>query len=180
VVLHLGAIQPHRGIEELVDAIGLVDDAALVVLGDGEHKPAVEARAAHVPHADRIHFLPAAAPEDLLPLNASADVHAIPVQASTLNHRLNTPTKLFDAMGAGTPVVVSDLPGMAEIVEAAGFGVLCDPTSPADIARAIREVVDAPPKRRRALRDAALAAARGEYSWDRQVGRLLELYDRID
>jgi alpha-maltose-1-phosphate synthase len=179
VVLHLGAIQPHRGIEELVDAIGLVDDAALVVLGDGGHKPAVEARAAHVPHRDRIHFLPAAPPGDLLPLNASADVHAIPVQASTLNHRLNTPTKLFDAMGAGTPVVVSDLPGMAGIVEAAGFGVLCDPTSPADIARAIREILDAPPKRRRALREAALAAARGEYSWDRQVGRLLDLYKRL-
>jgi glycosyltransferase involved in cell wall biosynthesis len=103
----------------------------------------------------------------------------MPVQASTLNHRLNTPTKLFDAMGAGTPVVVSDLPGMAEIVVPAGFGVLCDPTSPADIARAIREILNAPPKRRRARRDAALAAARGEYSWDRQVGRLLELYDRL-
>jgi glycosyltransferase involved in cell wall biosynthesis len=179
VVLHLGAIQPHRGIEELIDAIGLVDRAVLVIVGDGVHKPAVEARAAEAPHADRIHFLPAAPPNELLPLNASADVHAIPVQASTLNHRLNTPTKLFDAMGAGTPVVVSDLPGMAEIVNGAGFGVLCDPSSPADIARAILEVLDAPPQRRRALRDAALAAARGEYSWDRQVARLLELYDGL-
>lgn len=179
VVLHLGAIQPHRGIEELVDAIGLVDDAALVILGDGGHKPAIAARAAHVPHAARIHFLPAAPPEDLLPLNASADVHAMPVQASTLNHRLNTPTKLFDAMGAGTPVVVSNLPGMAEIVNGAGFGVLCDPTSPADVARAIREILDASPARRRALHAAALAAARGEYSWDRQARRLLELYDRL-
>jgi len=179
VVLHLGAIQPHRGIEELVDAIGLVDDAALVILGDGGHKAAIEARAAHVPRAARIHFLPAAPPEELLPLNASADVHAMPVQASTLNHRLNTPTKLFDAMGAGTPVVVSDLPGMAEIVNGAGFGVLCDPTSPADIARAIREILDAPPARRRALHAAALAAARGEYSWDRQARRLIDLYDRL-
>ena len=142
-------------------------------------KPAIQARASHVPHAKQIHFLPAAPPEDLLPLNASADVHAMPVQASTLNHRLNTPTKLFDAMGAGTPVVVSDLPGMAEIVNRARFGVLCDPTSPADIARAIREILDAPPKRREALHASALKAARGEYSWDRQVARLLELYDRL-
>jgi glycosyltransferase involved in cell wall biosynthesis len=179
VVLHVGAIQPHRGIEELVDAIGLVDDAVLVVVGDGPHKPLVEARAARAPHNDRIHFLPAVPPDELLPLNASADVHAIPIQASTLNHRLSTPTKLFDAMGAGTPVVVSDLPGMAEIVNGAGFGVLCDPTSPADIARAIREVIDAPPERRRALRDAALAAARGEYAWDRQAARLREVYDGL-
>jgi glycosyltransferase involved in cell wall biosynthesis len=179
VVLHVGAIQPHRGIEELVDAIGLVEDAVLVVVGDGPSKPVIEARAAGAPHAARIHLLPAVPPDELLPLNASADVHAIPIQASTLNHRLSTPTKLFDAMGAGTPVVVSDLPGMAEIVNGAGFGVLCDPTSPADIARAIREVIDAPPERRRALRDAALAAARGEYSWDRQIARLREVYDSL-
>jgi glycosyltransferase involved in cell wall biosynthesis len=76
-------------------------------------------------------------------------------------------------------VVVSDLPGMAGIVGPAGFGVLCDPTAPVDIARAIRAVIDAPPERRRALRDAALAAARGEYAWSRQVKRLLELYDRL-
>ena len=34
---------------------------------------------------------------------AAADVSAMPVQGDTLNHRLNTPTKLFDAMGAGVP-----------------------------------------------------------------------------
>jgi glycosyltransferase involved in cell wall biosynthesis len=131
------------------------------------------------PHADRIHFLPAAPPEDLLPLNASADVHAMPVKPSTLNHRFNTPTKLFDAMGAGTPVVASDLPGMAPIVRDAGFGVLCDPSSPEDIARAIREVLDGGSQRRAAMRAAALTAAQGEYAWDRQVQRLLECHDRV-
>jgi glycosyltransferase involved in cell wall biosynthesis len=180
VVLSLGALQPHRGLEELVDAIGLVGDAVLVFVGDGSHKSAVEARAAAAPHRDRVFFLPACPPDEILPLNASADVAAMPVQPSTLNHRLNTPTKLFDAMGAGTPVVASDLPGMASIVRAAGNGVLCDPASPPDIARAIRAILDAPPERREALRAAGLRAARDVYGWDRQVEQLLELYDRID
>lgn len=180
VVLQLGAIQPHRGIEELVDAIGLVDDAVLVIVGDGGLKPAIEARAAAAPHRDRIRFLPACPPDEILPLTASADVSAMPVKPSTLNHRLNTPTKLFDAMGAGTPVVASDLPGMAEIVRASGCGVLCDPASPHDIARAIRAILDSPPERRAALREAGLRAARETYAWDRQVDRLLELYERLD
>lgn len=179
IVLQLGAIAPHRGIEELIGAIGLVNDAVLVIIGDGAHKARCEALAAASGHADRIRFLPATPPDDILALNASADVSAIPVQASTLNHRLNTPTKLFDAMGAGTPVVAANLPGMAEIVERTGFGVLCDPTDPADIARAIREVLDATPPRRAQLRAAALAGARGEYAWDRQVERLLALYDSL-
>jgi glycosyltransferase involved in cell wall biosynthesis/SAM-dependent methyltransferase len=179
VVLQLGAIQPHRGIEELVDAIGLVDDAVLVIVGGGSHADAIERRAAASPHRDRIFFLPPAAPEEIPALNASADVAVMPVKPSTLNHRLNTPTKLFDAIGAGTPVVASDLPGMAEIVQTAGNGVLCDPSDPADIARAIREVLDASPERRAALRENSLRAAREIYAWDRQAERLLALYEGI-
>ena len=52
-------------------------------------------------------------PEELLPWVAAADVVAMPIQPTTLNHRLTTPNKLFEALAAGVPVVASDLPGMA-------------------------------------------------------------------
>ena len=179
IVLQLGALQPHRGIEELIDAVAMLDDVALVVVGDGPQREALVRRAASQPRPGAIHFLPAAAPDEILPLTASADVAAMPIHGSTLNHRLTTPTRLFDAMGAGTPVVASDLPGMAPIVRETGCGVLCDPTLPADIARAIREVLDAPPQRRAAFRAAGLQAARTTYAWDRQVDALLALYGRL-
>jgi glycosyltransferase involved in cell wall biosynthesis len=100
----------------------------------------------------------------------------MPIQPTTLNHRLTTPTRLFDALGAGVPVVASDLPGMGAIVRETGAGVLCDPTDPASIAEALRAVLDAPLERRQALREAALAAGRGPYAWERQVERLLGVY----
>jgi glycosyltransferase involved in cell wall biosynthesis len=179
VVLYLGALTANRGVEQLIAAIELIEDADLVIVGDGPVKNACEALARDSAARDRIHFLPPAPPAQILPLTASADISAMPVIASTLNHRLNTPTKLFDAMGAGTPVVASDLPGMAPIVLETGCGVLCNPTSPADIARAIRDVIDAPAERRTAFTRACLAAATGEYAWDRQVERLLGLYERL-
>jgi glycosyltransferase involved in cell wall biosynthesis len=179
VVLQLGALQPHRGLDELVDAMAEVPDAVLAIVGDGPQRAALEARAAALPYRDRIRFMGPASPDEILPLTASADVSVMPVQGSTLNHRLNTPTKLFDAMGAGTPVVASDLPGMALIVRETGCGVLCDPSSPRDIARAIREVLEAPPERRRAFSEAGLRAARETYAWDRQVETLLALHDRV-
>ena len=46
----------------------------------------------------------------------------MPIQPTTLNHRLTTPNKLFEAMAAGVPVVASDLPGMATIVRETGCG----------------------------------------------------------
>ena len=179
IALYLGALAANRGVEQAIEAIALVDNADLVIVGDGPIKAACQVLAQGSPAADRIHFLPPAAPPEILSLTASADVSIMPVVASTLNHRLNTPTKLFDAMGAGTPVVASDLPGMAPIVRETGCGVVCDPTSPADIARAIRDVIDAPVDRRKAFTKACLAAARGGYAWDRQVERLTALYDSI-
>jgi glycosyltransferase involved in cell wall biosynthesis len=82
-------------------------------------------------------------------------------------------------MGAGTPVVAADLPGMASIVRATRCGVLCDPTSPVDIARAIRDVLDAPPDRREGFRRAGREAVRTTYGWDRQVAALVDLYGRL-
>ena len=159
VVLYLGLFMAGRGIDELMQAIGLVPDAVLVMAGFGTDEERYREAAAKLPHAARIHFVGGVAPQDILPSIAAADISAMPVQGDTLNHRLNTPTKLFDAMGAGVPVVASDLPGMAPIVRDTGCGELCDPDDPADIARAIRLILDAPPERRAAYREACLAAA---------------------
>ena len=67
----------------------------------------------------------------------------------------------------------------APIVVRAGCGVLCDPTDPADIARAIRSIIDAPDAERVALRMRALASARREFSWQHQVQELLRVYREI-
>jgi glycosyltransferase involved in cell wall biosynthesis len=65
---------------------------------------------------------------------------------------------------------------MAPIVRETGCGVLCDPHDAADIARAIRAILDAPPEVRARYRDACLDAARGAYGWQPQAQRLLTLY----
>jgi glycosyltransferase involved in cell wall biosynthesis len=176
VVLYLGLILDGRGIGQLCDAMGLVAGAALVLAGYGADLERFRARAAALPHADRIHFPGPVAPADIPRAIAAADIAAMPVEGDTQNHRLNTPTKLFDAMGAGVPVVASDLPGMAPIVRATGCGELCDPDDPADIARAIRAILEATPERRAAYREAALRAARDTYAWEHQAPVLLELY----
>jgi glycosyltransferase involved in cell wall biosynthesis len=103
----------------------------------------------------------------------------MPIQPTTLNHRLTTPNKLFEAMAAGVPVVASDLPGMAGIVRETGCGILCDPTDPAAIAAAIRAILDAPQAERVAYRERSSAAAHGPYSWEAQVEILLAEYGRL-
>jgi glycosyltransferase involved in cell wall biosynthesis len=179
IALTLGQLAPDRGLGELCDAVGLVPHLALVIVGDGTLSGEIRARAARLPWADRIHLHPAVPPDQIPAWTRSADVAVMPIQGTTENHRSTTPTRLFDALGAGVPVVASRLPGMAGIVEETGCGVLCDPSDPESIAAAIREVLDAGPERRAALRSAALAAASGPYAWASQVDALLAVYASI-
>ena len=176
VVLYLGLVIRGRGIAELCEAMAFVPKAVLVVAGFGPGYEGCAKGAARLGHADRVVF-PGRVPHAEIPgLVASADVVAVPVQGDTLNHRLNVPTKLLDAMGAGVPVVASNLPGMAQIVRSTGAGELFDPDDPSDIARAIRKVLGATEERRAVYRQGGLAATSGQYGWERQAETLRRLY----
>ena len=176
VVLYIGQVMQGRGLRQLFEAIALVDDAVLVVAGFGPDYERYRRMATALPHHELIHFAGAVSPVEIPSWTAGADVSAMPVQPDTLNHRLNTPTKLYDAIGVGVPVVASDLPGIAPIVRETGCGQLCDPTDPVDIARAIRAIIDAPEAERAALRLRCLSAARTRYSWEHQARELLRVY----
>jgi glycosyltransferase involved in cell wall biosynthesis len=178
-VLYHGYVFPHRGIEGLFEAIGLIPGAVLVVMGFGPPFEEYRVRAAALPHADRVHLVPGVLPDELLPWVASADVVAVTIEGSTLNHRLATPNKLFEALAAGVPVVASDFPAMAPIIRRTGAGVLCNPDDPADVARAIRSILEAPAPEREAYRERALAAARDTYNWERQADAYLGVYRRL-
>jgi glycosyltransferase involved in cell wall biosynthesis len=179
LVLALGQVAPGRGIEALLSAMERVPGSHLAIVGYGSLYDEMQARAGRGRAGDRIHFLPGVVPAQVPAVTAAADVSAIPIEPTTLNHRLTTPTKLFDAMGAGTPVVASDLPGMAPIVRATGCGELCRPGDPGDLARAIRLILEAPAERRAAYGAAGRRAVEEEYGWEHQVPALFALLRTI-
>lgn len=179
VVLYQGGFSRDRGIEQLIAALPKLPDAALVLLGYGPLRAELEARAAEPGLAGRLHVLPAVPPTELIEWVASADVVAMPIQPTTLNHRLTTPNKLFEAMAAGVPVIASDLPGMAGIVRGTGCGVLVDPTDPEAIARAARDLLDLPAASREAIGRRGLEAHLATYNWEAQAVLLLAEYGRL-
>ncbi len=179
VVLYQGGFSPGRGIEELVEAMSHVPTAHLVLLGYGRLVAELQHRVDRSPAANRISILPAVAPAELLDWVASADVVAIPIQGGTLNHRLATPNKLFEALAAGVPVVASDLPGMAPIVHELDAGVLVDPSSPTSIAAGIQTLLEAGPDERAQRQIRLQAAAAGRFGWQAQFATLLTEYGRL-
>ena len=169
VVLYHGGLFPWRGIEQLIEAIALVPDATLVLMGYGILEPTLKAWEADPATGGKVRVMGAVPPDQLHDWVAAADVAAMPIQGDTLNHRLTTPQKLFEAMAAGVPAVVSDLPGMSAIVNETGSGILVDPTDTRAIADAITRIVQLPEDEWLAWRQRCLDAAHERYNWETQV-----------
>jgi glycosyltransferase involved in cell wall biosynthesis len=179
IVLYQGGFSRDRGIEQLLAAIPEVPNTTLVLMGYGYLEDEIRSRAAESALPDCVAVLPAVPPTELLDWVAGADVVAMPIQPTTLNHRLTTPNKLFEAMAAGIPVVASDLPGMAPIVTEVDCGILVDPTDPHAIAAACRRLLDESPDAAAQRRARILRAAHERYNWERQLEALLTEYGRL-
>ncbi len=184
VALYHGRFAAHRGIEQLAAAIlepGLQDVHA-VYLGYGPLQPEIEALVHDPRFAGRLHLLPAVPPRELLDLISTADLEVMAIQPSTLNHRLATGNKLFEALAVGVPVVASDHPGKRLVVQGIGdgpLGELCDPTDVKDVARAMRAILSLSDEERAALRDRCRRAARERWNWEVESAKLIELYDEL-
>jgi glycosyltransferase involved in cell wall biosynthesis len=123
--------------------------------------------------------LKAVSPDVLPAWVASADVGVMAIQASTLNHRLSSPNKLFESIATGLPVVVSDFVEMRRIVlddPDGPLGAVCDPADPASIAAAIRSILELPPHELAELRARCLRAAHDRWNWETESAKLVELY----
>jgi glycosyltransferase involved in cell wall biosynthesis len=184
ILLFHGSLAASRGIEQICAALcepGL-ERAHAVFLGFGGLRPWLETSSSELRQGDRIHLLDAVPPEELLPWVASADIGLVPQQPTNLNLRLSTPNKLFEAIAAGIPVVASDFPEIARVVLGGPdgpLGAVCDPTSPASIAAAVRSLCEAAPGDRAALRERCRTAAHRDWNWETEMGRLVEAYDSL-
>jgi glycosyltransferase involved in cell wall biosynthesis len=180
IVLFLGRLGRQRGLEEAAAAVLATPQAALVMLGFGAWADTLRARDTDPAYAGRHFTLPPVHPDAVPAWTASADVSIIAVPANSLNQRLSTPNKFWESLTAGTPVVLGrDLEVMRAIVEADDLGAVADPTDPADLARALREVLDAPPEVRDARRARCLAVCRERYNWETAVRPYLDLIARL-
>lgn len=123
-----GALVRGRGIDLLCQAFsgGALEGAALVFIGFGglEH----EIRRYVGENPGRIFLLGAVPPNQLLPLTAQLDCGICLIEPICLSYELSLPNKLFEYIAAGVPVIASDLPEMAEVVETHGVGLTTRPS----------------------------------------------------
>ena len=161
LIVTAGNLSERKGQRVAIEALALLEEATLILVGDGPDRTWLERRAAAPDVAGRVRILGLRPHEELPALQAAADVTVLP----TVNEGLAN--VWVESLACGTPVVTTNIGGAAEVIDRPEAGRLV-PREPAAIGRAIAEILADPPAQD-AVRDAA-----ARFSWDSNRDALFE------
>ena len=141
----MSSLVDYEGFDTLVDAVARLradgTDARLLLVGDGVSRPALRAQAAKLGDAA---LLPGRVPMDEAQQHLAA-LDAVVVPRRDLDvTRSVAPLKPIEALAAGKPLIVSDLPPLVETIgqELATEGTVVPPEDADALAAALQRLAD--------------------------------------
>ena len=178
LVLQGSGINIQRGAEELVQAMALLDDCFLMIIGGGDVLPILKQMVEDKSITDRVRFFPRMPYQQMMSYTQLAELGFCLDKDTNLNYRFSLPNKLFDFIQAGVPIVASHLPEIEKIIRRYDVGLFIEDHKPATIAATIREALLSEARRGQWQRNLALAAQ--DLCWENEEKKLLEIYRRYD
>ena len=171
VVLFAGLLRPYKGLDTLLRAWEAVTGAELWIAG----RPMMDLAPLRALGGEGVRWVPRFVSDgELAALLQRADIVVLPYART---QRFDQSGVLATALAFGKPLVVSDIGGFSEIA-GVGAAQLVAPDDPSALGAALSALVSDPAAREQ-LAAAALAAARGPYSWDAAARATLALYEQI-
>ncbi len=180
--VYVGSLNPARGIAHIVRAFmnpAIPESTRLVIAGrfEGVAGSAFEHDVRSSPGWSRVDYRGWQPRDEVLKILRSSKVGLVLLhpQKSFLE---SLPTKLFEYMAAGMPVVASDFPLWKAIIDGAGCGILVNPLDCDAIAKAIGFLLNNP-QEAEAMGRRGRQAVVSHYSWAEQAHNLLKLYGTV-
>jgi len=179
-VAYVGAITEARGIRELVQAMALLPESVpmRLALAGPVMPPEFLSDLSQLDGWKRVDWLGTLDHGQVVELLAESRAGLVVLHPAP-NYVCSWPTKLFEYMLAGLPVIASDFPVWREIVSRARCGLLVNPLAPAEIASAIEQVF-AKPAFANAMGARGRQAVTDAYNWGSESRALGDLYRRLE
>jgi len=166
-LISVGGLIPRKRHNLTIDALALLPDWDLLIVGAGPEHARLAAQAASRGLGGRVRLL---GPQPHAALPAFYGAADAMVLASSREGWANV---LLESMACGTPVVASDIPGNPEVVQTRAAGLIVGENTAEGIAAAVRDLF-ATPTDRAATRHYAEA-----FGWEETSAGQLALFRRI-
>lgn len=135
-----GGLQPGRGLHSLIKLLSaLPEKYELRFVGDGDLRNELEHQAAALNLSKRTHFVGKVKNTEILRELSESHIGMCLIENAGQSYHLSLPNKFFQYITAGLPVIASDFPEMAAIVNKFQIGAAIDPV---DLTNAAKKVLE--------------------------------------
>jgi len=177
-IVYAGGIDCSRGIAKTIDALELLSDIPVEfhVAGPPPDGPLMDRMSQH----SKVVYHGLLPWEEVNSLLAECDLGVVllqPVPAYLYCPGENI-IKLFEYMGVGLPVLISNFPRLKHLIESIDAGKAVEPTSPEKIATAIKELRHNPALLRR-MGENGRRAVLEKYNWEHEGNKMLAVYSQL-
>jgi glycosyltransferase involved in cell wall biosynthesis len=169
VAVYVGGLQADRGLEECVASLSqLPAHVKLLLIGSGTLETKLKEAAA--PYKDWVVFAGAVEQERVMPILAACDVGLSLIQANSPSYELALPSKIFEYLHAGLPVVSTELRHVTELFDHQPYMQYVKTLSAEEIGDAITRGIKSKAQFGEAILDAAM-----QYSFESDFEKLKTL-----
>ena len=174
VAVYVGGLQADRGLEASIAAMkGLPPNFKLLLLGSGALEASLKQQAQEL--GDRVIFAGSIEQQRVMPILAACDVGLSLIQANSPSYELALPSKIFEYLHAGVPVVSTELKHVVELFDHQPYMHYVKQMDEQSIAAAITTAIGSKPS----LSD-VIAEAASQYSFEADFDKLkLLLEERL-
>jgi glycosyltransferase involved in cell wall biosynthesis len=176
IALYAGLHGIAQGLNQILRAAEMLRDVGglrIALIGEGPEKAAL-VRAARERGLSNVTFLDPVPRAQMPELLASADLALVPLKEHLPGA---VPSKIYEAMAAGVPVVLAAQGEAADVIRRSSCGVAVAPNDAEALAGAVRELAANEPQRR-AFGEAGLKAAWGEFNRRAILDRFISHLER--
>ena len=171
----IGSFGEWHGAEILIRALPKMDSSVqAVMIGEGPERLQCQRLASDLRVGERVTWKGQVPHNKALALLSRCDVLAsphLPLPGDT--PFFGSPTKIFEYMALGRPIVASRLGQIGKVLEDGRTALLVSPGNPDELAERISQLLGAP-DRAEALGTAARAEAASQHTWRSRVATILQ------
>jgi len=178
LILQGAGINVDRGVEELIEAMALLPNYVLMIVGNGDVVEQLKIRVNELNIAKRVLFFGRQPYEKMMCYTHYAEIGFTLDKPTNDNYLFSLPNKVFDYIHSGTVIVASNLPEVAKLVTKYDVGRLIPSHAPKDIAETVQDLLGNPELMEQ-LKENCLKAREVE-NWDAEVQAIADFYPKID
>lgn len=165
-ILAVGNLTELKGFDLVISSLTQLPEIQAIIIGEGEEGSSLKQQAQDLNLSARVNFIPNVSQAELREYYTAADALVL------ASSREGMPNVVLEALACGTPVVATNVGGVAEVLTPE-CGIIIDTRNSDDIADALKKVIQGEYSRDE------IAGIGAKNSWQQTTQGQLDIFSRI-